>query len=449
MRFLFIFALLAKLFADQEYDVVVIGAGVSGIAAARELEKAGYHVVVLEARNSVGGRTRTVGFPDHPDIPVDLGAAWIQGTTGNPLIPLAQIYGAPNQVFDYDNVDYFDTTPPVQPPPLMPISEDHLDDLEDRLYAKIKELRKKGKEMSLREALNPWIDTFSEKDQYFINYLIASDIEDEYGADSSDLSLLHYDDDDGFAGPDNLMTKGYQPLINGLAAPLLANNLILLEHPVEKITYSNEGASVLSKGVVYSADHVICTVPLGVLKNGSIAFDPPLPSWKEEAIGRLRMGILDKTVLLFPYPFWDASKNLIARIPLNEGHWVETDNCIPFMGANALIAFNDGTAAEEIVESKTDAEVIASLMTMLRSIYGNAIPEPIDYVITRWGQDPYSFGSYSHIPPGATIDDYDTMAKPVGSLHFAGEATSTYIGTVHGAYMSGIRAAKEILGTEY
>ncbi len=436
--------IFSQILFSQQYDVIVVGAGISGIAAAKELHEAGYDVLVLEARNYIGGRTHTSFFPNHPTIGVDMGAAWIQGINGNPLIPLAKEYGARNQLCDYDSVDYFDCTPPVQAPPLKPIDSDPLDDLEEQVYKKIKELRKNGQEMSLTEALTPWIQTFSEKEQYAIWYLLASDIEQEYGADCSDLSLLHYDDDDDFGGPDNLMIDGYQPLINGLAAELLQKSLIQLEQPVTEITYSDQGATVTANGISYTADYVICTVPLGVLKQKTIQFTPPFPSWKEEAMGRVHMGILDKTVLLFPSVFWDSSKNLLDRIPVEEGNWVETIDYMPFTNQPVLVAFNAGTAALNLVETQSDTEVIGSLMKTLRSIYGNGIPDPIDSVITRWGQDPYSFGSYSHLPPGATMDDYDTLAKPLQRLRFAGEATINYPGSAHGAYLSGIREAKAI-----
>ena len=86
-------------------------------------------------------------------------------------------------------------------------------------------------------------------------------------------------------------------------------------------------------------------------------------------------------------------------------------------------------------------------MKTLRVIYGDGVPEPVGYLITRWGKDPFAFGSYSHVPPFASGDDYDAMFEPVDNvLYFAGEATGReYPATVHGAYLSGIAAAEEIV----
>lgn len=410
MRFLLLF--LPLFLWTQSYDVIVVGAGISGIAAAKTLQEAGYNVLVLEARNYVGGRTHTSFFPNHPSIGVDLGAAWIQETNNNPLIPLAEKYGARNMVCNYDLADYFDCTPPLAPPPLKPMDSAPLDGFEDQIYEKIKELRAKGQEMPLADGLQPWIASHSQKEQEEIWYVLASDIEQEYGADCKDLSLLHYDDDDTFGGPDNLMVDGYQPLINGLAADLLKADRIKLEQVVTQIAYSSDGVEVTANGISYSANYAICTIPLGVLKQQHVVqFSPPLSDAKQQAIYRLHMGVLDKAVLLFPSVFWDSSKNLIDRIPITEGQWVENIDYFPFTGQPVLVAFNASSAAVEVVESKSDAEVLQGVMDSLRMIYGNSIPDPIDWVITRWGQDPFSFGSYSHLPPWATIDDFDTLAE--------------------------------------
>jgi monoamine oxidase len=98
------------------------------------------------------------------------------------------------------------------------------------------------------------------------------------------------------------------------------------------------------------------------------------------------------------------------------------------------------------IESQNDEQIVAGAMAVLRRIYGNNIPTPEGWAITRWMSDPFSFGSYSHIPPGASGADYTELSRPVAQrLFFAGEATHrSYPGTVHGAYLSGLRAAKEI-----
>lgn len=444
LRLFLSFLFVGSLFSKQ-YDVIVIGAGISGIAAANKLHEAGLSVAVLEARDYIGGRTHTTALPKHPLIYVDWGAAWIHGTKNNPLMPLIQKYGVATKKFNYDLIHRYDTTPPLQPPPLSPLDNGVFDSLYDQIASQIRKKQKEGKEMSLQEALDPWIKTFSEKEQAYITYMLTSEIEHDYGCDCNDLSLLHFDDDDEFKGPDDLMIEGYQPLINGLAENLVKDGCIFLKQPIDTIRYDASQVIVESNGEVFSATDVICTVPLGVLKAKTLNFDPPLPSDKLEAIDRLHMGILDKAILLFPYQFWEDQETLIGRIPPEKGLWVETVNYAPFNAQPLLVAFNAGQEAKELIEDQTDEHVIASVMAVLRSIYGNEIPDPIDYLNLRWGLDPYSYGSYAHLPPGATMDDFETLAKPVGHLRFAGEATTSYPGTTHGAYLSGIREAERIL----
>ena len=119
---------------------------------------------------------------------------------------------------------------------------------------------------------------------------------------------------------------------------------------------------------------------------------------------------------------------------------------VPYVDGPVLMAFHGG-AKGYAIEELSDDEIIAGALKTLRVIYGDGVPEPVGYLITRWGKDPFAFGSYSHVPPFASGDDYDAMFEPVDNvLYFAGEATGReYPATVHGAYLSGIAAAEEIV----
>jgi monoamine oxidase len=190
----------------------------------------------------------------------------------------------------------------------------------------------------------------------------------------------------------------------------------------------------------------VVTFPLGVLKNNGVRFDPPLPAKKQNAIDRLEMGVLNKVYLKFPTVFWDEEEEAISYVGERVGEWCDWLNLAPYINEPVLMAFHGG-AKGFTIEEFSDAEIIAGAMKTLRVIYGDAIPEPVGYVITRWGKDPFTFGSYSCIPPFASGADYDALAAPVDDvLYFAGEATNReYPSTVHGAYMSGIAAANEMM----
>jgi monoamine oxidase len=120
-------------------------------------------------------------------------------------------------------------------------------------------------------------------------------------------------------------------------------------------------------------------------------------------------------------------------------------NLTSYVNAPILAGFNAGSVANNF-ENQSDEQVVNSLMTYLRSVFGPDVPEPIGYYVTRWGKDPYSHGSYSHVPPGATGEDYATLGQPVLRLRFAGEATlKSFPASVRGAYLSGVREADRII----
>lgn len=199
----------------------------------------------------------------------------------------------------------------------------------------------------------------------------------------------------------------------------------------------------------FRARRVLVTVPLGVLKAGTIEFRPPLPPAKIAAMEHLHMGIANKVCLRFPSVFWDKEQliNLIADDPHSH---LECHNISSYKkdGIPCLMIYQGGTGARRI-ESQTDEEVLQDVMSMFRRVYGSIVPDPVAHIITRWGQDPHTLGSYSYAGVGATAQDYDALAAPVGDLlYFAGEATSQrYPSTVAGAYLTGERAAREILAS--
>jgi monoamine oxidase len=154
------------------------------------------------------------------------------------------------------------------------------------------------------------------------------------------------------------------------------------------------------------------------------------------------MGVLNKVYLKFPKVFWDERIETISYVGEKVGEWCDWLSFVPYINEPVLMAFHGG-AKGYAIEGFSDDEILAGAMKTLRMIYGDEIPEPVGYLITSWGKDPLAYGSYSHIPPFASGDDYDALFEPVNDvLYFAGEATSReYPATVHGAYLSGIAAA--------
>lgn len=200
-----------------------------------------------------------------------------------------------------------------------------------------------------------------------------------------------------------------------------------------------------SRRGTFSADKAIVTLPLGVLKKGLVRFDPPLPERKTAAIERLGMGTLDMVALAFPEPFWPHDHDFIAGYPAEGDIFPRFFDRFRKTGRPILVASVGGRGAEAL-ESLSDGEVEAAAMRPLRRLFGGAIPSPVSMRRTAWASDPFTSGSYSHIPVGASPADYDALAEPVEDvLFFAGEATNReHPATVHGAYLSGLREAARL-----
>lgn len=274
-----------------------------------------------------------------------------------------------------------------------------------------------------------------------MRYLINSDYEQDYSGSSNSLSAMWFDDDSEFSGEDLLMVKGYKPLTEYLSQGLN----IQLGQNVKRIRVVSGLVYVDTDTTTYVADKVVVTLPLGVLKSGSIIFQPGLPVAKQTAINKLGMGILNKCILRFPSVFWAQQYDWLGYIPALNGQWAEWISLSRQVNQPILVGFNAADFGRQI-ESWTDAQIINSAMTTLRLIYGAKIPNPVGYQITRWGSDPFTLGSYSYLPVGSTPKMRDDLAANINqTIFFAGEATNRlYPGTVHGAYLSGLKAAQDI-----
>ncbi|MFH7243989.1 MAG: flavin monoamine oxidase family protein [Spirulina sp.] len=196
----------------------------------------------------------------------------------------------------------------------------------------------------------------------------------------------------------------------------------------------------------FLADHVVVTLPLGVLQSGNVRFSPPLPQDKQNAIAKLGMGVLNKCYLRFSDSFWPGDVDWLGYVSEKPGEWVDWVSFKRPINQPILLGFNAANRGREI-ESWSDQKIVASAMQTLRILYGENIPEPMNYQITRWASDPFALGSYSYYAVGSEPEMRQQLAAPLGeAVFFAGEAThGDYSGTTHGAYLSGLRVAEEIL----
>ena len=416
-------------------DVLVIGAGIAGLRAAEVLAAGGRRVIVLEARDRIGGRIHT----DRSwGVPVELGASWIHGVQNNPIAALAASAGIKTQATDYESFMY-GVDGQRRPP-------DALDDLESEVAALLKAGRKASPDSDepLRTALDRAISAadLDASTRVDVEMGITESIEHEYASDAIDLSANHFDDGAREDGGDALLPGGYDEVAEAVGRGLD----VRLGHIVSSIDTAGDRAVVVTSQGNFEAGAVVVTVPLGVLKAGSIQFRPALSEPKSRAIARLGMGALSKSCLRFESQFWPDDTELIDIVPpaSRRGQWVESLSLSDLVGVPALMMFNAGTFARA-VETMTDAEVIASASSALNPAFGE-IPAPSGLLRSAWSVDPFSLGSYSFLAVGSSLADRDALAAPEGRRFFAGEACShDHAATVHGAYASGEAAAKAVL----
>jgi monoamine oxidase len=426
----------------RRVDVLVIGAGAAGLGAARRLTDQGRRVLVVEARNRVGGRVWTNRA--WPNLPMDLGASWIHGHRGNPVTELAERYRVQTVATNFDSVAAYDErgkTLGLQEIARILNAYDDLKKGLDRLEEQ--ELAPGSEPISLQQAIQRYqeADAIDETTRRLQRLVARSEIEVEFAADLDEMSFRDWDSSEEFGGDQRVFPTGYGDIIDGLATGLD----IQLQTTVRSIDYRRAPVKVETSAGPIEADRVVLTVPLGVLKSGSIRFMPELTEAKQTAIRRLGMGLLDKVALRFPRSFW-PKQQVLAFITEQAEQWPDIFNLQGVYGQPVLVAFKSGRAARAD-ERRTDQELVAMLMRQLRSAFGERAVEPDAWHVTRWASDPLALGSYSFLRVGASVEDYDRLADPLdGKLFFAGEATNrAHPATVHGAYLSGLREADRIL----
>ena len=418
--------------------IIVVGAGMAGLSAARILHDKGHTVTLLEARDRIGGRVWT--SREWPNAPVDMGASWIHRIEGNPITALAEAIDAKRKETDYENGILYDINGEL----LGDRGWAKVEKYEARVTEAISKASESEHDQSLESAIAEVIDmaSLSTEEKQQLNLFLNYEIEQEWGADVSELSAKYINDDSEFGGDDVVFLNGYDELIKYVARELD----IRKEHVVESIVYDEQGVSILTNQGKFEAERAIITLPLGVLQRGSVLFDPPLPSAKQEAIETLGFGVLNKVYLRFPDAFWQKCPEWIFYLSAERGEWSEWFNIHHYIEEPILLAFNAGRFGRA-VEELSDDEMVAEAMAVLRKMYGHDIPDPNAWQITRWASDPFAFGSYSFPAIKASRQIREALAAPIANrLFFAGEATEPdYFSTVHGAYLSGQREADRIL----
>ena len=414
--------------------IVVIGAGIAGLAAASYLTDRGVDAVVLEARDRIGGRIWT---DDGLGCPVDMGATWIHGNLGNPITALASKLDLSVVRTDWDTTRvWLDDGSEVPTKKLSRLWEE-AESLCDSL-AKMSE--QANPQTSLEDPLARSIDRLNlpVDDQRILLWILMGELTMNLGDDPKQLSFRYMDDDDDFDGDDLVFSDGYASLLKQISQ----NLTICTNSIVTNVDWSAQSVLVKTQTQDFVADKVIITLPLGVLKANLVEFTPPLPNRKQKAISTLGIGLLDSLAMQFDEPFWPVEAHLIGIVG-ERFSWFR--NLLPDLNHNVLVHHAVGDDARSL--STLDDEALKDrILAELRRVFGPTALAPKAWRRSNWGQDPFTLGSYSHVPPNGRAKAFNQLAKPEAEcLYFAGEATSQrYRATVHGAWQTGIREAKKV-----
>lgn len=428
-------------------DVIVIGAGVAGLSAARVLADRNVNVRVLEARDRIGGRVWTVDR-------LDLGAQWIHGTEGNPVtglcrrlgIPLLYVGGDSSYLGGWENLHLLDHRGKAVSSASKARSIAVADAIRDE-FERWRSAMHPGKAGDVPAAAafsrivrRHRLETSKAREA---DWHVRICTRDDWGGFRDTLSALYWEEGYQVYGyGDSAFSDGY-----GVVTGRLAQGLpIRLNTAVTRVKHGAKGVTVLTGDGEFHADAAIVTVPLGVLKSGVLKFEPALPRTKRDAIQRLGVGCLAKLALFYDEPFWprepyvfgvvDGANTMSPTLAVNM--WVTHRlPCLVFIVGGEL-----GQALERWPVDKA----VAWAQAALRRMFGQA-PDPVRTLRTGWTLDPFALGAYSHVPVGATPADFDRLAEPVGKrLLFAGEATCRqHWACVHGAHVSGLREAARLL----
>jgi monoamine oxidase len=422
---------------SSDTDVVVVGAGVAGLATAATLRGAGLRCVVLEATGRIGGRVHTIRPATLGGVAFDLGASWLHAAERNPLADLAHAAGIPLRSTAGDWTRFV------------------MVDGRRATAVELKEYRRawqafaetararaaSGADVSLAEAVaalhgNPWLATI----ETWEACLIAA-------ADPEDFSVRDWQLNE-LSGSNLTVEGGVGALVERVLGP--AAGPVRLNSPVRRIAWDRPGGlvEVSTDTGTLSARACIVTVSTGVLRAGTIAFDPPLPEEHRAALAGLPMGLLTKVAIRvqgaerFGLP---PGASLYRRI---------ADRNAPAMvflmwpqGQDLALGFIGGRGAWDLARQGQGA-VEAHARAELRSLLGQRADAVFgESVASTWGTDPAYLGAYAYARPGYA-EARAVMDAPLGAgLFFAGEAwrMDGLAGTVGGAFLSGEETAADVV----
>jgi monoamine oxidase len=444
----------------HEADVVVVGAGLAGLAAARDLTAAGASVVVLEARDRVGGRT--LNEPIGDGKVVEVGAQWI-GPTQDRLAALARevgvdtfpTHGAGEQLIEHEGRlrRFRGTIPKLSP--LILLDVEQAQRRLDRMARKVP-LEAPWEARDAARLDSQTVATWMRRNMRTEGgrMLLELGIEAVWAAQPEDMSLLHVlfyihsagaldllFDTEGGAQQDRFV-GGSQLLSTRLAERL--GERVVTGAPVRRIEQSGAGVAVHADGHTARGRRAVLAIAPALAAR--IAYDPPLPGYRDQLTQRMPLGTVIKCMALYDEPFW-RREGLSGQAISDAGPVRLTYDNSPQDGSpGVLLGFLEGRWARELGRV-APAERRAAVVDCFGRLFGPRAREPRAFVERVWADEEWSRGCYGcHMPTGAWTAYGPALRAPIGPLHWAGaEYATVWSGYMDGAVRSGERSARELL----
>lgn len=455
----------------KTYDCIVVGAGLSGLVAARNLHRAGRSVLVIEAQASLGGRMVGRQLPSGQWI--DFGGQWV-GPTQDRFLALLDDYGVSRfpspsggkTVLRFDGVRYefdgfFQGFSDGAPPPVSQAEWQDAMTAWTRFEALAKTLppghpRRNGHTQQLdRQTFAQWIDanTTTAFGHWYFSYMVRS-VGFLGPAEPGQVSLLHVLWGHTCASqaeyPEAELIEGGAGQIPAMLAAELGQN-IRLEEPVLRINQDDHGLEVETAQDGYAAQYAVVAMPPHLA--GRIFYHPPMPPLRAQLTQRVPMGCCAKLLITYDRPFWREQG--LAGIGIGNGQWIElcADSSDPKTGVGVMAAFVVGdrySAWQAIGEGSSSGERLrqrrAVILADLANYFGPQALSPVSYDEVDWPSQPWTGGGYAaFMPPGVWTSYGEALTAPVGRIYWAGtEMAQRWPGFFDGAVRTGEAAAEAI-----
>ena len=413
------------------YDVIIIGAGIAGLAASKVLKKNGISYIILEANNKLGGRAKRA--PKNFGKWFDLGCSYLHNGDINPLVKILESKSTPvckskGDMFSVEKTNFLFNDLAASADKVMFIKK-----ADEQFKNKLSYAEKYDSDQALSWCLEEGSPLYP----IFFNHLTGLN-----GIEPNFVSIKDYAKVKD--GPDFYIESGLANAIEKWGSGLK----IRYNSTVHQVSWAENIIQVETKEALFKTRKLLVTTSTGVLSTNMINFSPSLPSYKIAAIHNLPMGILNKVgVLLKSRTFQITDEGWYVACSQDEKAKIFSIMSyeIRTKPLNHIIIFFGGKEGKEL---ENDPErFFTRIRSVLSKTFGHAFQERIiKFIHSSWGLNDFTLGSYSYALPG-TSNDRELLKKSLNKkLFFAGEATSDYYyGTCHGAYLSGIHAAEEII----